>query len=160
MNHESEPAEVVGGMALVDEAPAQARKEAWLQSFRRFIGGPSGAVLGGLAFAVWAALVNRDAGSVQALRSGTGQFLTSAALTWGDARLMDWVFHRFKRPWLGAGTAVVGSLTMSYSLVIGVHYLLHTPHILLTLLPGVVPTLAYTFIYAGLLVHGRAPVRS
>jgi hypothetical protein len=128
----------------------------WIVPLKQLLGGPVGAVLGGLCFGAWTAWANWDAGWGQALRSAAGQFCASALLTWSDARIMDWLFHRFHRRWAGATVAATGSLIGSYSLVIGVHWLIGTPHILLTLLPGMVPTVAYTVIYTTLLIHGRS----
>lgn len=122
---------------------------------RHFLGSPLAALLGALLLAAWAAWVNLDAGWPQALRSGLGQFALSAVLTWVDARVMDWLFVRCGGRWPGALAAATGSLSGTYALVICTHRQLDTPHILVTLLPGLVPTIAYTLIYTALLLRGH-----
>ncbi len=123
---------------------------------RHFIGSPAGAVLGGVLFAIWAAIVNRDGGELVSLRSSAGQFLASTTLTLIDARLMIALFHRSGGRKIGALSAAVGSLVFTYGLVIGVHLVIHTPHIVLTILPGIPPTLGYTFLYTLLLLRENA----
>lgn len=122
---------------------------------RHFIGSPVGAVLGGVLFAMWAAFVNRDGGSLVSLRSSAGQFLASTTLTLIDARLMLALFHGCRDRRLGALSASIGSLVFTYTLVIGVHLLIRTPHIFLTILPGIPPTLGYTLLYTLLLLRER-----
>lgn len=123
---------------------------------RHFIGSPAGAVLGAVLFALWAALVNHDGGFHVSLRSGAGQFAASVALTVLDARLMMLLFHACKDRRLGAALSAVGSLAFSYGLVIGVHLALGTPHILLTILPGLPPTIGFTVVYTMLLMREHA----
>lgn len=123
---------------------------------RHFIGSPAGAVLGGVLFALWAAFVNRDGGTFISLRSSAGQFLVSTVLTLIDARLMLALFQGCAERYTGAVVAAVGSLVFTYALVIGVHAFLGTPHIFLTLLPGIPPTLGYTFLYTTLLLRESA----
>lgn len=159
---------VTGGMELRDEwadglSPTLAEclgfsraANRWTR-LRHFIGSPVGAVLGGVLFAIWAAFVNRDGGAFVSLRSSAGQFLASTALTLVDARLMNDLFRRCRSRRLGALAACAGSLAFTYGLVIGVHLLIHTPHIFLTILPGIPPTLGYTFLYTLLLL--REPAR-
>jgi hypothetical protein len=124
---------------------------------RHFVGSPAGAVLGAVLFALWAALVNRDGGVYVSLRSSSGQFFASVALTVLDARLMMVLFHCCSQRRLGAALALIGSLVFSYGLVIGVHLALGTPHILLTILPGVPPTVGFTVVYTLLLLREHAP---
>jgi hypothetical protein len=123
---------------------------------RLFIGGPVGAVLGGVLFAAWAAAVNRDGGMFVSLRSSCGQFLVSVTLTLIDAQLMTLLFQRCRDHRMGAAVAAIGSLGFTYALVIGVHLMLRTPHIFLTILPGLPPTLGYTAMYTLLLLRERA----
>jgi hypothetical protein len=127
----------------------------WTQ-LRRFVASPLGAALGGVLFAAWAALVNRDGGVYVSLRSSFGQFFVSSLLTMFDARLMDRLFHRFPNPRTGALMAAAGSLIGTYVLVIGVHGAIGTPHILLTILPGLPPTLGFTAMYTMLLLRENA----
>jgi hypothetical protein len=124
---------------------------------RHFIGSPAGAVLGGILFAIWAAFINRDGGTLVSLRSSAGQFLLSTTLTLIDARLMLSLFRSCRHPALGAFLSASGSLLFTYILVIGVHLLIGTPHIFLTVLPGIPPTLGYTFMYTLLLLREHAP---
>jgi hypothetical protein len=118
---------------------------------RRFIGSPAGALLGGMLFAAWAAFANRDGGPYVSLRSCLGQCFISASLTFVDARLMNRVFRLADGGRVGAVCAAAASLVLTYTLVIGVHMVLHTPHILLTVLPGMPPTVGFSLMYAALL---------
>lgn len=128
---------------------------AWSR-WRRFVGGPTGAVLGGILFALWAALVNRDGGIYVSLRSSCGQFFASSVLTMVDARMMERLFHACRGRIVGASVAAIGSLLVTYALVLGVHTALHTPHIFLTILPGLLPTLGFTAMYTLLLLREQA----
>lgn len=131
-----------------------------IDAVRRFLGSGLGALLGALLLAAWAAWVNLDAGPAQALRSGLGQFALTAALTWLDARAMDFLFVRCGKGWPGAIAASSGSLAGTYALVIYTHHQLDTPHIFFTLLPGLLPTICYTLVYTALLLRGhRLPAR-
>jgi hypothetical protein len=143
------------GAAAGEHRLLPARHSQWTR-LRRFMGGPTGAVLGGLLFAAWAAVVNRDGGAYVSLRSSCGQFLASTTLTLVDARVMNGLFARFQSPPVAAAVAAIGSLVMTYGLVVGVHLAIGTPHILLTLLPGIPPTLGFTAVYTLLLLRERA----
>ncbi len=127
---------------------------------RHFVGSPLGAVLGGMLFAAWAAFANRDGGTFVSLRSCGGQLFASAALTFIDARLMDRVFRLGGGGSAGAAIAAVVSLVFTYALIVGVHLALHTPHILLTLLPGMPPTLGFSLMYALLLLREQGATRT
>jgi hypothetical protein len=120
---------------------------------RRFVGSAAGALLGGMLFAAWAAFANRDGGAYVSLRSSLGQCFVSATLTFIDARLMNRIFRFAGGDRAGAVCAVVASLVLTYTLVIGVHMALHTPHILLTVLPGMPPTVGFSLMYATLLLR-------
>lgn len=122
----------------------------WAQ-LRHFIGSPTGAALGGILYAAWAAVVNSDGGLFVSLRSSFGQFLLSTLLTIFDARLMHRLFVGVGGGRAGALTAAIGSLFISYAVVIGGHHLIGTPHIFWTILPGVPPTLGFTLFYTLLL---------
>jgi hypothetical protein len=133
-------------------APDTENRSVW-SLLRRFAGSPAGALLGGMLFAAWAAFANRDGGAYVSLRSSLGQCIISASLTFADARLMNRVFRLADGGRTGAVYAAVASLVLTYTLVIGVHRALHTPHILLTVLPGMPPTVGFSLAYATLLLR-------
>ena len=62
------------------------------------------------------------------------------------------VLNRTWRPAL----SITGSLTLTYTLLISVHLFLGTPSILLTLAPGLAPTIGFAFTYAMLMYRENA----
>lgn len=112
-----------------------------------------GALLGGAAYGGWAVAANWQAAGQAAWRIGGTHFAMSTALTWSGVRLMSWLFRRSDEPLAGALIAGFGALLVTYGLLVPVHLALGTPHILLTLAPGIGPTLAFCIVYSLLLFH-------
>lgn len=130
--------------------PARRSAFEWL---RRLIDSPLGAVLGGACYGAWAGFANAVAGASAALHIGLTHFVMTAALTWCGVGLMNRLFRMARDNRAGVALAFCGSLTLTYSLLVGVHLLLGTPHILLTLTPGLLPTFAFTTLYSLLLLR-------
>lgn len=118
---------------------------------------PLGAVLGGACYGGWALFVNLVAGFTAALRIGLTHWAMSAGLTLCGVGLMNRLFRLARQPVHGAALSFIGSMTATYLLLIGVHGWLGTPHLLLTLAPGVLPTSGFCLLYSLLLLrHARA----
>ena len=116
---------------------------------------PLGSIVGGLLYGVWTFAIHISYGLPMALKSGTAQFLLSAGLTFVGVKVMTALFNLLQPPQLAACLACVGSLITTYGLIIGVHLLIGTPRIVMTLLPGIIPTVGLSILYAGILYrHG------
>jgi len=127
---------------------------------RWLMGSPIGAALGALVYGVWAVYANRDAGMPLALRAGALHWLTSALLTYFGAASMRVTFDLAATLLSGTLRVIatcIGGLAFTYATLISVHLLNGSPHILLTLAPGIIPTLLFCITYAALLQRG-APV--
>lgn len=123
---------------------------------RRLMDSPLGAILGGAVYGGWAMFANASAGSAAALRIGAAHFAMSCGLTLAGVTVMNRLFAMARRPQTGAALAFCGSMALTYTLLIGVHTALHTPHLLLTLAPGFIPTLSFCVLYSLLLLrHAR-----
>lgn len=120
---------------------------------RRLLDSPLGAVLGGAVYGSWAVWVNLVAGLGAALRIGTAHWAMSTGLTLIGVKLMNRLFRCSGDPRRAALCAFAGSLALTYMLLLGVHLALGTPHILLTLAPGLLPTIAFTALYSLLLLR-------
>lgn len=141
-------------------------RERWLQRLYRLMDSPLGAVLGGFCYGLWALFVNRHAGWPHALLIGSAHWAMSALLTYGSVALMRALFRLPREPRHGAALSAIGSLVLDYSLLVGVHTAIGTPHILATLAPGMAPTVGFALVYSALMLResgerGRAasPVR-
>lgn len=111
-----------------------------------------GAAFGALAYGAWAVFANWDSGASIALQIGAAHWLMSTLLTVYGTAVMR-AFHATGRtPVEGAVLAVVCGMSFTYALLIGVHRFIGTPHIALTLAPGLIPTVAFCVGYA-LLLH-------
>lgn len=120
---------------------------------RRLLDSPLGAVLGGAVYGSWASYANWVAGPASALRIGFAHFAMSTGLTVIGVALMNRLFALSRRPRIGAVLAFCGSMAATYSLLIGVHLALGTPHIALTLAPGLIPTTSFCVLYPLLLLR-------
>lgn len=120
---------------------------------RRLMDSAFGAVLGGAAYGSWATYANWSAGSSHALRIGGTHFAMSTGLTLAGVAIMNRLFRLAGDPRGGAVLAFCGSMAFTYALLIGVHSLIGTPHILLTLAPGFLPTLSFCIAYPLLLLR-------
>ncbi|MGH8445704.1 MAG: hypothetical protein ACREVL_10585 [Solimonas sp.] len=118
-----------------------------------------GAVLGGACYGSWATFANWSAGGPAALRIGFTHFLMSTGLTLAGVAIMNRLFALAREPRHGAVIAFCGSMAFTYTLLVSVHRLIGTPHILLTLAPGFIPTLSFCTLYPLLLLR-QARTRS
>jgi len=130
-----------------------------LDGLRRLMDSVLGAVLGGACYGAWASYANLSAGMPGALRIGLTHFAMSTGLTLGGVKLMNRLFALSREPRLGAMLAFAGSMSLTYALLIGVHALIGTPHILLTLAPGLIPTLSFCTLYPLLLLRQARSAR-
>jgi len=128
-------------------------RERFLKRLYRLMDSPGGAVLGGLFYGVWAWFVNRHAGAMHAAMIGLTHWAMSAFITYSSVTLMRTLFWLPRDPRNGVLYSVIGSLTLTYTLLIGVHCLIGTPQILITLAPGFVPTVGFASVYSALLLR-------
>jgi hypothetical protein len=126
-------------------------RERLLQRLYRLMDSPQGAVLGGLCYGLWATAVNRHAGWPHAALIGTAHWMMSATLTYGSVALMRTLFWLPRDPRHGAALSACGSLVLTYSMLLSVHHAIGTPHILVTLAPGLLPTIGFALTYSSLL---------
>jgi hypothetical protein len=120
---------------------------------RRLMDSVFGAILGGACYGSWATFANWSAGAAAALRIGATHFAMSTGLTLAGVAIMNHLFALSRDPRRGAVLAFGGSMAFTYTLLIGVHRLIGTPHILLTLAPGFIPTLSFCVLYPLLLLR-------
>lgn len=123
----------------------------WGWRLRQLTDGPLGAALAALVYGSWAAWANASAGTGVAVRVALTHAALSAALTGCGTAWMRGFYRWGRSPWVGAGLAFVGGLALTYTLLIGVHQLIGTPHLLLTLAAGLLPTVLFCGGYAWLL---------
>lgn len=98
-------------------------------------------------------VANWTHGAALALRIGLVHCAMSTGLTLLGVRIMGAFFRLSDRPLRGSLLAIAGSLAVTYGLLVGVHLVLGTPEIFLTLLPGILPTLGFTVTYSLLLLR-------
>lgn len=133
----------------------------WGSQLRRLTDGVVGAGLAALVYGSWAAYANASAGFAVALKVALTHGLMSASLTYFGTAWMRGCFRRGATPRAGAIYAFVGGLALTYGLLVSIHTLIGTPHLLLTLAAGVVPNLLFCGAYALLLSRtGLAPAHS
>jgi hypothetical protein len=120
---------------------------------RRLMDSVFGAVLGGAFYGSWATFANWSAGASRAERIGFTHFLMSTGLTLAGVAIMNRLFRLGRTPSLGAIIAFSGSMSFTYGLLISVHRLIGTPHILITLAPGFIPTVSFCVVYPLLLLR-------
>jgi len=128
-------------------------RERLLKRLYRLMDSPQGAVLGGLFYGTWALIVNRHVGWTHAGVIAATHWLLSASITYGSVTLMRTLFWLPRDPRNGALLSAIGSLVLTYTLLIGVHYMIGTPQILITLAPGLVPTIGFASVYSSLLLR-------
>jgi hypothetical protein len=136
----------------VDAATGKARTimRTLLDTLHRWLDGPLGALIGGAAYGSWACYANLSAGSQRAILIGLVHCATSFTLTLSGVKVMNALYAWARSPWRGA-SAFCGSLALTYASLMVVHTALGTPHILLTLAPGLLPTIGFCFGYTLLL---------
>ncbi len=122
---------------------------------RRLVDSFLGAMLGAMVYAIWAIFVNWDAGPAIAFRAGGAHWLMSTLLTYYGTALMRVFFDAGSQAFDGAVLAMLGGLVFTYTVLIGVHHAIGTPHIGLTLAAGVVPNLLFCGGYSLLLLRTR-----
>lgn len=122
-----------------------------LSRLHALIDSPLGAILGGLAYGLWAFAVNYHAGAENAWLIGVSHWSLSAFLTFFGVRVMRACYGLGSFPAMRLGLSFVGSMLFTYALLISVHRVLGTPEILLTLAPGILPTVGFASGYSLLL---------
>lgn len=127
------------------------KTKSWPDLLYRLLDSPLGALLGGLAYGAWAVWANHGAGWNMALHIGAAHAAMSTFLTLFGVQAMNRLFKLGRNARQGAVLACLGSLALTYALLIGVHLRLGTPHILLTLAPGLLPTVGFCLAYSLLL---------
>ncbi len=128
-----------------------------LDRIHRFVDGPLGALAGGAIYGGWAFFANLSAaGARRAALIGCVHFLISVFLTFAGVKVMNALFAWGGPSWRGGSSALVGALTLDYAVLVGVHLWLGTPHILLTLAPGLLPNICFCFAYTLLLLRARS----
>jgi hypothetical protein len=124
----------------------------------------AGALLGALLYGGWACWANRSAGALHATGIGVAHAVMSFCLTLGGVKIMNLFFSLPSDPRAGALSAFAGSMTATYSLLVSVHLAIGTPHILLTLAPGLLPTAGFCLAYSLLLLrqsrHSNTPTHA
>ena len=128
-------------------------RDRFLRDLYRLMDSPLGAVLGAMVYGLWAFYANRAAGLPHAALIGFTHWMMSVAITMGCVALMRTLFWLPSRPRVGALLSVAGSLLATYTLLLGVHLYIGTPNILLTLAPGMLPTIGFAVVYSGLLLR-------
>lgn len=119
----------------------------WHLAFR-IMDGLSGACLGFLFYGSWAVYANWSHGQLIAIRSGLAQGVMSFVVTLGGVLLMRALFRVPGPLWWRTACAALGSLGLIYAGILGVHWALQTPEILLTLLPGIPVTIAFCLVFS------------
>ncbi len=110
--------------------------------------GLSGASLGFLFYGGWGVFANWPHGQWVALRSGLAQGVMSFVVTLSGVLLMRALFRVPGPLWLRTASAALGALALIYAGIIGVHWQLGTPEILLTLLPGLPITIGFCLVFS------------
>lgn len=131
-------------------------RDRFLQGLYRLMNSAFGAVLGGMVYGLWAFGVNRHAGWPHAAVIGVTHWAMSVAITMGCVALMRTLFWLPRTPRNGALLAAGGSLLLTYTLLISVHTIIGTPNILITLAPGMAPTVGFAVVFSSLLLRETA----
>lgn len=124
-----------------------------LDMLHQWLDGPRGALIGGAGYGTWAWYANQSAGPHRAILIGLAHFATSFTLTFCGVKVMNTLYAWANSPWRGGASAFFGSLALTYGALLAVHTALGTPHILLTLAPGLLPTIAFCLGYVLLLTR-------
>lgn len=135
-------------------------RDRFLGGLYRLMDSPLGAVLGAMVYGLWAFYVNRHAGLPHAALIGCTHWLMSVVITISCVALMRTLFWLPSRPRNGALLSILGSLLVTYTLLIGVHLYIGTPNILLTLAPGMLPTTGFAVVYSSLLLRESSDPQS
>jgi len=126
----------------------------WLaRTALRLMDGLTGACLGALFYGSWGVFANAAHGMDIALRSGSAQGTMSFVVTLTGTTLMHRLYAGAGARGWRATRAILGALGIIYGLIIGVHWWLGTPEILLTLAPGLPITIGFCLIFTISLVR-------
>jgi len=104
-------------------------------------------ILGSIVYGGWAMYANSGHGDAIALRSGLVQGSYSLAITFAMTLVSEWLFLAFAvvpgRVFVTAAVVSGVLFTSSY----GIHHIVGTPEILMTIVPGYVIGSVYTVVY-------------
>lgn len=142
------PVQVELPVACAEMAHEQPRRG--LHFLRYLMDSWFGAILGGGVYGAWAVWANWAQGASIAWGIGVAHWLTSAMLTFFGTLAMR-QFYGNAQGLVGSLRAVAGGLCLTYASLLAVHGLLGTEHLLLTLVPGIVPNILFCTSYALLL---------
>ena len=117
-----------------------------------------GACLGAGVYAAWAVWANWDAGERMAYTAGLTHWVASTVLTYTGTGVMRRCYQRGPRAIEAAALSFCGGLAYTYALLLGVHTLVGTAHIALTLAAGVIPNVLFCGSYTLLLSRTQAPM--
>ena len=131
-------------------------RDRFLGGLYRLMDSPLGAVLGAMVYGLWAFLVNRHAGWQHAALIGVAHWMMSVIITISCVALMRALFWLPSTPKRGVLLSITGSLGLTYSLLISVHLFIGTPNTLLTLAPGLAPTIGFAVVYSTLMYRENA----
>lgn len=106
----------------------------------------------------WAIFANYGHGMSIAVRSGLIQGTYSLILTFAMTLVTEWLMGKLGRYPLGSILTVVLISTVLFCTAFAIHYLVGTPEILMTILPGFVIGLVYTSVYVVGLRRSAHPV--
>lgn len=95
----------------------------------------------------WAVFANIGHGMSIAVRSGLIQGTYSLILTFAMTLVTEWLFRRLVGFPFGATLTVVLISSVLFTTAFSIHYLVGTPEILMTILPGFFIGLVYTSAY-------------
>lgn len=133
-------------------------RERFLKGLYRLMDSPLGAVLGAMVYGLWALYANRSAGWPHATLIGVTHWMMSVVITMSCVALMRTLFWLPGTARRGVLLAIAGSLAATYTLLVGVHLYIGTPNILLTLAPGMAPTIGFAVVYSCLMYREHAGV--
>lgn len=120
-------------------------------------------IAGFLVYGGWAYYVNADHGHDMGVMAGVTQGTYSFVLTMSTTYLMEFLLITFRHmPGRRTATVVVTSV-ITFGTAFGIHFLIGTPEILLTILPGFLIGTAYTVSYVtavSVLDNGQAGMKA
>lgn len=115
---------------------------------------------GFVVYGSWAVYANIDHGDMIGVRSGLVQGTYSLVLTFLMTLLTEWLFAKLGAVPLGPSVVTGTVCVMLFTTAYGIHALVGTPEILMTILPGFIVGSAYTAIYVWGLQRGTKPAIS
>ena len=115
------------------------------------------ALAGGAGFVVyggWAVYANIEHGTTIGIRSGLVQGTYSLVLTFIMTLVTEWLFAMLAGLRLGRSIVIVVVCLMLFVTAYGIHVVVGTPEILMTIVPGFIVGSVYTTIYVWGLQRG------